>query len=90
MRNIKNTATTIALAAVLMVGTASANAEVLTSESAQPNPTQCTVEDTNVIEGFLEHLIKEILGNPRIFYMREFVTDASTCSGITPNGYRSR
>ena len=49
MTNLKNTATAIALAAVLMVGTASANTEI-TNQNA-PQLTKCTVNYTNVIKG---------------------------------------
>ncbi len=86
MKNLKNTATAIALAATLMVGTASANTEILMSDA--PQPTQCTVNYTNVIKSMVGKFFREILGEPRIFYMKEFVPDDSTCSEITPDGYR--
>jgi hypothetical protein len=81
MTNLKNTATTIALAAVLMVGTASANTEI-TNQNA-PQQKQCTVKDTNGIIGIVESFIKGfVLRMPRIFYAAEGVFDnkASSCT----------
>ncbi len=74
MTNLKNTATTIALAAVLMVGTASASTEPVTQYA--PQQTKCTVKDTNGIIGIVESFIKGIvLRVPRIFYAPEGVFD---------------
>ncbi len=81
MTNLKNTATTIALAAVLMVGTASANTEI-TNQNA-PQQKQCTVNDTSGITSIVESFINQIvLSMPRIFYAPEGVFDnkASSCT----------
>ncbi len=81
MTNLKNTATAIALAAVLMVGTASANTEI-TNQNA-PQLTKCTVNYTNVTKGSVGNFIKGIvLRMPRIFYAAEGVFDnkASSCT----------
>ncbi len=67
MTNLKNTATAIALAAVLMVGTASANTETITQNV--PQQKQCTVKDTNGIIDIVESFIKGIvLRMPRVFF----------------------
>jgi hypothetical protein len=49
MTDLKNTASAIALAAVLMVGTASANTKITNQNATQL--TKCTVNYTNVIKG---------------------------------------
>jgi hypothetical protein len=84
MTNLKNTATAIALAAVLMVGTASANTEI-TNQNA-PQQKQCTVKDTSGIIGIVESFINQIvLSMPRIFYAPEGVFD-NKASSCTENG----
>ncbi len=86
MTNLKNTATTIALAAVLMVGTASASTEPVTQYA--PQQTKCTVNDTNGIIGIVESFIKGIvLHVPRIFYAPEGVFDNED-SSCTENRMR--
>ena len=75
MTNLKNTATAIALAAVLMVGTASANTETITQNA--PQQKQCTVNDTNGIIGIVESFIKGIvLSMPRAFFAPQITLES--------------
>ncbi len=75
MTNLKNTATAIALAAVLMVGTASANTETITQNA--PQQKQCTVNDTDGIIGIVEGFIKGIvLRMPRAFFASQITSES--------------
>ncbi len=75
MKNLKNTATAIALAAVLMVGTASANTETINQNA--PQQKQCTVKDTNVIKGIVESFIKGIvLRMPQAFFAPQITLES--------------
>ncbi len=81
MKNLKNITTAIALAAVLMVGTASANTQLGTEITTQDTQklTRCTVIDTNVIKGFIGKFIKQIVVNmPRAFFVPQIVFDNET------------
>lgn len=84
MKNLKNTASAIALAAVLMVGTATARpaeeTEITTQIGSQP--AQCTVNYTNVIKGIVGNFIKQYLGNQSAFFVPDevFENNAQTCS----------
>ena len=89
MTNLKNTATAIALAAVLMVGTASANTETITQNA--PQQKQCTVNDTNVIKGIVESFIKGIvLSRPQAFFAPQITleSDAPCQQTVEMNGGR--
>ncbi len=80
MKNLKNMLAASSLMAILMVGTASANTELLMSDEAQPKPAKCTVEYTTVIKDLVKDIIIEVLGNPRIFYLAESGSETSTCT----------
>ncbi len=89
MKNIKNMVAAGSLMAILMVGTASANTELIMSDAPESKPAKCTVEYSTVIKEFVKDIIIEVLGNPRIFYLPEFESETSTCTQEM-NGYRSR
>ncbi len=75
MTNLKNTATTIALTAVLMVGTASANTEI-TNQNA-PQQKQCAVKDTSGITGIVESFINQIvLSMPGTFFAPQITLES--------------
>ena len=88
MKNIKNMVAAGSLMAVLMVGTASANTELLMSDAPESNPANCTVEYTTVIKDFVKDIITEVLGNPQIFYTAEVEGETSTCSEVATDGGR--
>ncbi len=92
MKNIKNMVAAGSLMAILMVGTASANTELLMSDESQPKPAECTVEYTTVIKDFVKDIIIEIFGNPRIRASgseQEVESETSTCTQEM-NGYKPK
>ncbi len=89
MTNLKNTATAIALAAVLMVGTASANTEPVTQYA--PQQKQCMVNDTNGIIGIVESFIKGIvLSMPRAFFAPQITLESDAPCQPTVEMYGKR